>query len=181
MISYYNYKNEPKKVILVILPLLLLSILSSCGHSEYYENGYKTGISHAESDVRNIKRITDSSKHKYISNDDFDADEAYLMYKNSVVWGLDESHESDYRSGFIDGYETGVENELGGKSSNSGESKSGGFKFWYWIVIIVVILCIFGSREDNKDSSSPKSQSAPDTPEKQPEDSQSDSPNPTNE
>lgn len=139
-----------RNLLFVLIPLLFLTLLSSCGHSEYYDNGYKSGYSHGQSDVREVLRITDQSKHKYASSSDFNANTAYEMMKQTTVWGLDESHESEFRSGFVDGYKKGVKDQLDGKESKISTSHSDsssqsnkefndtGIKRWQWIILIIV-------------------------------------------
>lgn len=139
------------KSFILLIPMVLLLLLCSCGHSKYYENGYKSGLSQGKSDVNSVTRITESSKHKYIGSSDFDAEDAYEMKKQTTVWGLDESHESEWRDGFIAGYNKGVSEQLGGKSDDSSNSDSSdsssffskssdetGISFWQWLLILII-------------------------------------------
>lgn len=164
--------KEFKKFYPLLLTFLLLILNTSCGHSEYYENGYKSGVSHGQSDVRDVKRVTDSSKYKYMSSSDFNADVAYEMMKRTNVWRLDDSHEAEFRNGFKDGYKKGVKEELAGneeKSSNhesshssthsKSDSDDSGITFLQWIIIIVITAPIitwlgFGKSENDSNSTS---------------------------
>ena len=138
-----------KRIILYLSSLLILIFLSSCGNSEYYDKGYKSGYSHGQSDVRNVLRITEPSKHGYISSGDFDAYTAYDLLNQSPIWGPDESYEYEWKNGFIDGYNDGVKEQLkerglsttNSKSHSSSTSHSNsetGIKWWQWIIIFIV-------------------------------------------
>lgn len=143
--------NIPK-ILITILAFFALIFLGSFSNTEYYNKGYKQGYSKGVSAVKDLRRVTDKSEQKYITSDVMhyiSAETVYEMMTDSPTWNLDEEYEPEYKSGFIKGYNDGIEDELrgtkrtGDSSTTYGSGSQGnGMSFWQWVIVLVIIVPI---------------------------------------
>lgn len=150
-----------KNILKVIISLLGVCLLGGCGgngaHSDIYQKGYSSGYDHGQSDVKHVKKLMDSSEYGLIDSNQFSASSAYQLWKGSLAsFHFEGREEDEYRSGWIAGYNDGVDSQLEGSkrrgssysdsygSNSSSKDRKTGVNFWQWCIVLVIVFMVVG-------------------------------------